>query len=590
MKCHWSIAPAQPLLAQRLGAQLGISALLAQCVLNRGLSEPDAIRRFLEPRLAHLSDPFRLPNMDAAVQRLFAALDARESVVVFGDYDADGVTATAVLVEVLNALGLKVDYYLPRRLDEGYGLSQKAAANCLKRFPAQLLIAVDCGSTATDTIQWLRSRGVDVIVLDHHQLAWPPPPATALVNPQLSRVRAQGGPGHDRKLSVDDVQPWPLTELCSVGLAFKLAHALVKHGRAAGLKSAAEFDLRPLLELVALGTVADIVPVTGENRILVSAGLARLSTSIRPGIVALKTVAQCPAALGPYEVGFMLAPRLNAAGRLETAEQALRLLLTKDEAEADALARALDRFNCHRQKIEQSITEEVMAGLESRFDPAKDFVIVEGRAGWHIGVIGIVASRLVQRFHRPAVVIGGEGTRLRGSGRSIEGFDLAAALRTCADLLIDHGGHAMAAGLTIRPENIPALRERLNALAQKMLKPHQLQPQLRLDAEVPLGELSARCTRELDRLKPFGLGNPPVRLLARGLTHHRALQRFGSDRQHVKMWVTDGTATREAVWWGAGNEPLPTGRFDLAFTPVLNNFGERPTVQLRVADWRPATE
>lgn len=588
MKCRWSVAHAQPLLAQRLAAQLRINTLLAQCMLNRGLSDPEAVHRFIEPRLAHLSDPFAVPNMAAAVRRLFDAVHANEAVVVFGDYDVDGVTSTALLVELFRRLGLQVDFYLPHRLDEGYGLSRKAVANCLERFKTNLLIAVDCGSTATETIRWLRERGIDVIVLDHHQLASPPPPATALVNPQLAAVASETERQKRTTSNTDEVQSGTFTELCSVGLAFKLAHAVVKHGRAVGFKPAAQFDVRKSLELVALGTIADIVPLTGENRILVSAGLARLNTTSRPGLVALKTVARCPPTLGPYEVGFQLAPRLNAAGRLETAAQALRLLLTNDAAEAESLASALDRFNRSRQKIEQTIANEILCAVQATFNPDADYVIVEGRQGWHIGVIGIVASRLVQQFYRPTVVIGGEGNRLRGSGRSIEGFDLAAALRECSDLLIDHGGHAMAAGLTIRPENIAAFRQRLNEIARKMLEPKHLQPCLRIDAEVTLAELNVECVRQLDRLKPFGLGNPPVRFIARGLTHHRPLQRIGPDRQHVKMWVTDGAATHEAVWWGAGNEPLPTGRFDLAFTPVVNEFGTRLTVQLRVLDWRPA--
>ncbi len=590
MKCRWSVAHAQPLLAQRLARQLGISTLLAQCMLNRGLTDAESIQKFLEPRLAHLSDPFSLPNMHAAVERLFDALKKHEPVVVFGDYDVDGVTSTALLVELFKCVGLKVDFYLPKRLDEGYGLSQRAVANCLEHFPTKLLIAVDCGSTAIETVQWLRQRGIDVIILDHHQLASPPPRATALVNPQLASATsdAELHAGHACKSA--KVQPGNLTELCSVGLAFKLAHAVVKHGRSVGFKPAAQFDVRRLLELVALGTIADIVPLTGENRILVSAGLARLSTTDRPGLVALKTVSRCPATVGPYEVGFQLAPRLNAAGRLETAEQALRLLLTTDTAEADLLARALDAFNRERQKIEQTITDEIVNAVQAGFDPDIDYVIVEGREGWHMGVIGIVASRLVQQFHRPAVVVGGQGTRLRGSGRSIEGFDLAAALRQCSHLLLDHGGHAMAAGLTIRPENIPALRRQLNEIARKSLRPEMLQPCLCIDAEVTLGELNIGRVRELDRLKPFGLGNPPVRFMARRLTHHRPLRRIGPDCQHVKMWVTDGTTTRQTLWWGAGNELLPTGRFDLAFTPVIHEFGERMTVQLRVLDWRPAVD
>ena len=545
MKFRWSPAPPQPLLAGQLASQLKISPLLAQCLLNRGFSEPSAIQNFLQPRLKNLADPFLLPNMDSAIGRLLRAREQNESLVIFGDYDVDGVTSTALLLEVLRPLGWRVDFYLPSRMEEGYGLSADGVENCLKKFPTTLLLAVDCGSTAVETVASLRARGVDTIVLDHHQVSSPAPAVVALVNPQLTQ---------NSKLQTQN-----FTELCSAGLAFKLAHALVKRGRETGLPGAAEFDLRPLLDLVALGTIADIVPLVGENRILVSAGLERLNQTQRPGIVALKNVAQSPEKLGAYEVGFQLAPRLNAAGRLETAEDALHLLLAKDLAEATPLAQNLDSRNRERQKIERGIFEEVSGVVRSKFNPQTDFVIVEGRLLWHIGVVGIVASRVLQEFYRPTIIIGGEGGEWRGSGRSIAGFDLAAALRECDDLLLRHGGHAMAAGLSIAPENIDLLRQRLNELARRALKPEELQPPLRIDAEVGLDEMNFDSLAELDRLKPGGQGNPAVQFCARNLSHQRPLQRIGAEKRHVKMWVTDGLATHEAVWWNSGEKSLPVG-------------------------------
>jgi single-stranded-DNA-specific exonuclease len=589
MKFHWSLAPPQPLLAGQLAAQLKIPPLLAQCLLNRGFSEPVSIRNFLQPRLQNLADPFLLPNMNAAVERLLQAREKNEPLVIFGDYDTDGVTSTALLVEVLRVLGWKVDFYLPNRMDEGYGLSQDGVENCLKSRNAgsvTLLLAVDCGSTAVETISWLRKRDVDVIVLDHHQVSSPAPEAIALVNPQLIQ---------NSKLKIQN-----FTELCSVGLAFKLAHALVKRGREIGLSGAAEFDLRPLLDLVALGTIADLVPLIGENRILVSVGLQRLNTTKRHGLIALKKAAQSPAVLGAHDVGFQLAPRLNAAGRLESAGESLHLLLAGSQAEAMPLAQSLDARNRERQKIERDIVEEVIGTLRAKFDPGKDFVIVQGQLFWHIGVVGIVASRVLQEFYRPTIIIGGEGDEWRGSGRSIMGFDLAAALRECSDLLVRHGGHAMAAGLSIQPDKIDALRQRLNELARRALKPEDLQPSLRLDAEVGLDEVNFETLNELARLKPTGQGNPGVQFCARNLTHARPLQRMGANRQHVKMWVTDGTPSPdggygaasavilEAVWWNGGEASLPVGKFDLAFVPQINEFNGRRTVQLKVLDWRAA--
>ncbi|HEY1662698.1 MAG TPA: single-stranded-DNA-specific exonuclease RecJ [Verrucomicrobiae bacterium] len=581
MKFRWSLAPSQPLLAGQLASQLKISPLLAQCLLNRGISEIPIAENFLAPRLKSLADPFLLPNMEQAVQRLFRAREQDEPLVIYGDYDVDGVTSTALLMEVLSALGWRVRFYLPNRIAEGYGLSAEGVDNCLKKFlnqaeanPKMLLLAVDCGSTAVETIQKLRERGIDVIVLDHHQVSDPPPNAVALVNPQLSVS--------------DSRRPTSFVELCSVGLAFKLAHAILKRGREMNLPGAAEFDLKPLLDLVALGTIADLVPLVGENRILVSAGLHQLNQTQRPGLVALKKVSKAAEKIGTYEVGYQFGPRLNAAGRLETAESALNLLLSKSLGEAMPMAQELDLQNRERQKIEKTIVKEVIAIIRAKFDAQNDFVIVEGELLWHIGVVGIVASRVLQEFYRPTIIIGGENGEMRGSGRSIHGFDLAAALRECNGLLVRHGGHAMAAGLSILPDQIDLLRKKLNDLARRTLKPDDLQPSLRLDAEVGLEEINYQSLAELDKMKPCGQENPAMQFCARNLSHTRPLQRLGAEKQHVKMWVGDGTATHEAVWWNNGQSSLPVGRFDMAFQPQINQYNGKSSVQLKVLDWQPA--
>lgn len=569
MKYRWSLPePPSRARAATLASALGVSSLLAQCLVNRGMVEPEEAGRFLRPRLKDLADPLALPNMAAAADRLLLARQRGESLVIFGDYDVDGVTSAALLMETLGALGWNVNYYLPHRLDEGYGLTQDAAENCLQKFPAKLLLAADCGSTSVDTIAWLGRRGTDVIVLDHHQVSTPPPPAVALVNPRLAGLPGLG------------------TEFCSAGLAFKLAHALLKRLRDAGEEAAVKLDLRLLLDLVALGTIADLVPLTGENRILASAGLERLTVTQRPGLTALKAVAQCPSPIGSYEVAFQLAPRLNAAGRLQDAEESLRLLLAPDAAQAQPLACGLDARNRQRQEIERAMVEEVMAAIHARFNGQKDFVIVEGQASWHIGVVGIVASRVVKRFHRPAIILGGDGEMWRGSGRSIEGFDLAAALRSCDDLLERHGGHSMAAGVTARPGQVDLFRARLNELARQSLKPEQLEPSLRLDGEVAGADLTLERVEELRALAPAGQGNPPVQWVIRGLAHRQPPQRMGRENQHVKLRLTDGQAALEAVWWNCGAAPLPDGRFDLAFTPTINEYMGRRSVQLRLADWR----
>ncbi|MDQ6633118.1 MAG: DHHA1 domain-containing protein [Verrucomicrobiota bacterium] len=591
MKFRWSLAPTQPLLAAPLAEESNISPLLAQCLINRGFSESKSVTQFLQPRLKQLADPFLLPNMDLAVERLSRARAENEPLVIFGDYDVDGITSTALLVEFLSAFGWTVNYYLPHRFEEGYGLSQEGVENCLKKFPAKLLLAVDCGSTAVAAIDWLCQQGIETIVLDHHQVSNPAPNAVALVNPQLSLESKVLGlesaknphfPTQDSGLKTQD-----FSELCSAGLAFKLAHAILKRLRELNFSPAHEYDLRPLLDLVALGTIADIVPLIGENRIFVTAGLKYLNGTKRPGLLALKSVAQINQTIGSYEVGFQLAPRLNAAGRMENAEEALQLLLAKNFSEAEPLARNLDERNRQRQQIERGMTEQVIGAVKARFNSETDFVIVEGQLLWHIGVVGIVASRVLQEFYRPTIIFGGEGNEWRGSGRSVDGFDLAAALRECNDLLIKHGGHAMAAGLTIHPDNIDQFRIRLNEHARRTLKIEQLQPTLRLDAEISLADLTLECLEELETLKPTGQKNPPINLVLRNVSHQRSPQRMGQENQHAKFWVTDGKKMLEAVWWNCGGAALPKVSFDLAFTPQINLFNENRSVQLKVLDWRP---
>jgi single-stranded-DNA-specific exonuclease len=570
MKYRWSIQATDQTQVSQLAEALKVSPLLARCLINRGFAEPDHAGNFLEPRLKNLADPFLLPNMAAAVDRLLAARHSNEPLAIFGDYDVDGVTSTCLLVEVLTALGWKVHYYLPNRFDEGYGLSAEAVENCLEKFPVKLLLAVDCGSTSTATIANLNGRGVDVIVLDHHQVSSPAPKAAALVNPQLA------GPTERC-----------FRELCSAGLAFKLAHALVKCLREQNASIATNFDLKNFLDLTALGTIADLVPLTGENRIFASAGLKHLTATERSGLIALKTFARCPETIGAYEVGFQLAPRLNAAGRLETAEDALKLLLSRDVGTAAPIASALDTHNRERQNLERVIANEAIAATKARFNPETDYVIVEARDSWHIGVVGIVASRVVQTFHRPTLILGGDGGQFRGSGRSIEGFDLAAALRECSQLLVRHGGHAMAAGITIASDKVDLLRARMNEVARAQLKPEHLQPTLRIDSEVALADMTLENVTALERLQPCGMGNPTIRFCTRGLSHQQPPQRMGKEQQHVKFRVTDGFRMLEAVWFNCGDAPLPKVRFDLAFTPQINEFNGRKSVQLKIADWQP---
>ncbi|MCX7871862.1 MAG: single-stranded-DNA-specific exonuclease RecJ [Verrucomicrobiae bacterium] len=589
-KYRWRIQRQEELLTSHLSRSLGISRLLAKCLVNRGYVNEKSASLFLKPELKNLKDPFFLTDIEKAIERLFLALESEEPIIIFGDYDVDGVTSTAVLYDFLKKGGWNVNYYLPRRMEEGYGLSVDAVANCLKKFPVKLIVAVDCGTGAVEVINELKKNNIDVIVLDHHQPSTVLPPAVALVNPFARRSDSKDTaveriPNYPAKFEMVS----PFQELCSVGIVFKLVHGLTKRGRELGCSWAVKVDIREYLDFVALGTVADLAPLVGENRILVSAGLKKINKNPSCGIAALIEVSAAPKPIGVYEIGYMLAPRLNAAGRLETAEEAFELLVAETEEEALPIAQRLDKKNHERQRIEHEIAEEVLTSLLKRFNPDEDYVVVEGDPSWHIGVVGIVASRIVQQLYRPTIIFGGEGNFLRGSARSIEKFNIVSALEDCRDLLIRYGGHSMAAGVSIEYGKMDEFKKRLNSIAKTMLKTEDFVEEIDVDCEVGLDELTYRNVEELERLKPYGICNESVYFVSRNLRHSRPLLRIGSERQHVKMWVTDGKAMVEAVWWNGGKEAtLPVGRFDLVFAPQINQYKENRCVQLRVVDWRQA--
>jgi len=570
VKYRWSLAPSQPLLTGQLIRELPLSPLIAQCLVNRGVVSKAEVSEFLNPRLKMLADPFLIPNMDAAVERLWKARENNERLLIYGDYDVDGISSTALLTEMLSELGWTVQPYLPGRFDDGYGLSEVSLEKCLQQFKADLVLAVDCGSTAIKAVAFLNERNVDVLVLDHHQVSEPPPEPLAMVNPQLS-----------------DNCP-NFQELCSVGLAFKLAHALVKRGRQEGLQKERDIDLKQYLDFVALGTVADLVPLTGENRKLVRSGLEQLGETVRPGLVALKTVANVSKPVTVFNVSFHLGPRLNAAGRMDNPNASLKLLLAKDRHEAEKAAETLDKYNTERRKIERDISSQAVESVRNRFDPENDFVIVEGNMEWHLGVIGIVASRVMREFYRPTFILANDADGWKGSARSIEGFDLAEAMRSCDDLLNDHGGHAMAAGVSVKPGRLDAFRERINEIAKKTITPDMFQPPLKLDAETDLSELTLVHIESMRQLEPLGQGNPEIQLLVADLTLSSPIYRMGRDKQHAKFWVTDERGACEVIAWNLRPEDEPKDTFDIAVAPKINDFNGRRSVQLKLVDWRPA--
>ncbi len=536
---RWIIAPPEELNGGSISwSEICGSDCIARLLMRRGFASAEEVQTFLDPRLSSLSDPFLLPNMKAAVSRILDALDRRERIVLFGDYDVDGVTSVALLAEMLRAYGSAPGLFLPLRIEEGYGLGRESIERCVEQHRPHLLIAVDCGTSSTEEIVDLKKRGVDVIVLDHHEPKSALPDCVAIVNPKIDPES-------------------PFHYFCSVGIVFKLCHALLK-------TRPVDFDLKSKLDLVALGTVADIVPLRGENRVFAKRGAVEIGRSARPGLKKLIEVSGVRPPILTEDIGFRLGPRLNASGRLSNAERSLRLLLTEDEAEASAIAEALDKENRERQSVEKEIFLAADEQIAREFDPVRDAAIVVAARGWHPGVLGIVASRICRKYHRPAIVIGFEenGTG-KGSGRSIEGLNLVEALNRCSDTLQKYGGHEMAAGLTVLEKDVDLFSTTFRRAARELLSDEHLQPCLRLDHELMFSDLNFDLLRWHEMLQPFGNGNPAP------LFFSRAVEPVGSPRlvkeKHLILRLRQRNHHRRAVFFDGASTPLPPAPWDVAF-------------------------
>jgi single-stranded-DNA-specific exonuclease len=543
--------------ALELARTLELHPQIASLLWQRGHRDPEQVRAFLDPRLQSLGDPFVLTDLRRAAERIHQAIAKREKMVIFGDYDVDGITSSALMWRVLRRLGGEVESFLPLRMEEGYGLSQDGVERCVELHQPTVLIAVDCGTTAVSQVAWLRSKGIDVVIIDHHALPPELPAAHALVNPQRDGA---------------------LAYLASVGLVFKVCHGLLKlAGEARG-----GIDLREYLDLVAMGTVADIVPLVEENRILVRRGLRQLEQTLWPGLRALIEVSQVSMPVTAQDVGFRLGPRLNASGRLGDAMLSLRLLQTDDRAEATEIASELNRNNRDRQTVEMETFLQAEAQLQENYDPARDWGIVLSGRNWHWGVIGIVASRLQKRYHRPTIVIGvNEEGMGKGSGRSIDGISIVKALQASAELLELFGGHDMAAGLNIRAERVEAFRETFNRHVRAQAGDDVFQSTLALSGALSLPEVSDQLFRKFEELAPFGRMNPEPVFLFEGVTYTRAAQHFG--KNHVKLFVRGERGEIEAVGFGLGEHDWSKAPSRLAGTLDWDDYRDR--VQLRIVDW-----
>jgi single-stranded-DNA-specific exonuclease len=557
VQSRWIIAPAEELGNGPISwTEICGSDCIARLLMRKGFATSEEVETFLRPRLSSLSDPFLLPNMRAAVERISRALDRHERIVLFGDYDVDGVTSIALLAEMLSAYGSAPELFLPLRIEEGYGLSRESIERCLEQNKPGLLIAADCGTSSVGEIVDLTQRGVDVIVVDHHEPKSALPDCIAIVNPKIDPNS-------------------PFHYLCSVGIVFKLCHALLK------TRPLDEFGLKARLDLVALGTVADIVPLRGENRLFVQRGAIEIARSTRPGLKKLIEVSGVRSPILTEDIGFRLGPRLNAAGRLSTAEKSLQLLLTKDEGEAAALADVLDKQNRERQSVEKEVFLAAEEQIARDYNPMRDAAIVVGARGWHPGVLGIVASRISRKYHRPSIVIGVEANAIgKGSGRSIEGFNLVEALNHCQKLLEKFGGHEMAAGLTVREEKIDEFAMEFRRVARELLSDECLQPCLRLDHELAFSDLSFDFLHWHEMLQPFGNGNPHPLFLAREV-ESVATPRVVNDK-HLILHLRQRNYHQRAVYFDAANAPLPPTPWDIAFRIRANEYEGETRLDMQI--------
>ena len=561
MQKKWVVKTVVEARAEEISGILGVSLTMARILVGRGMDSVDEIRYFLAPSLSAMLDPCLLKGMQPALERLLLARKNDEKICIYGDYDVDGISGTALLVSFLRQVGLNCSYFIPNRFDDGYGLNDEALQNIIES-GATLIMSVDCGITAVKEAAFCRQAGVDLIILDHHTPLENIPDAAAVVNP---------------------LQPgcaYPFKMLAGVGVAFNLLVALRSRMRQDGLfDGGAEPDLRDWLDLVALGTIADVVPLVGQNRIYAFLGLKKLENSLRPGIVALKKVAGIKESVSCGQVGFRLAPRLNAAGRMESAVPGVELLLGNNPVDCSCIAEELDTANAERQTVERSILDQAVAMVEGGGTyPACRSIVLASR-DWHQGVIGIVASRLVERFHRPTILIAiDEQGNAKGSGRSIPGFHLLEALTACSGNLDRFGGHRYAAGIVLKSENIDDFTFAFESAARQIVGDTELVPLLDIDCEVCPEEVNLALVKELQRMEPFGAGNPEPTLMLRAVT---VVDRRIVGDGHLKLRVSAGGHVFNAIAFRQAESPTE-GLLDVAFFPECNVWNNTTTLQLRI--------
>ena len=567
---RWTYTPPPADEVEALSRRAGVSPVLAELLWRRGMGSEEAIHRFLHPTLAELNDPFLVVNLARATERLRDAITRREDIVVLGDYDVDGVSSTALLVSLLRRFGLNPRFVVPRRMEDGYGLSRSAIDRALEGGKPHLFIALDCGTNSHEEVDYLGNLGVEVIIIDHHRSKEGPASRALLLNPHVYPCDGDGD--------------W--RNLCTVGLVFKLAHGLLKLLRTENHPVAFRIKLRDYLDLVALGTVADLVPLLGENRIMARFGLRILQTAGRPGLKALMQIAGVKPEQGimPVDVSFRLGPRINASGRLADAALSVELMLSEDESTCQATAQQLDAFNRERQDIERQITEEAEATIEREYADWPGVVLFG--ENWHPGVVGIVAGRVTRKYNRPCVVLGNEGDTAKGSGRSIDGVNLVEVLATCCDGLSSWGGHPMAVGIALPKAGLEAFRCGFAAAVRAHAGGDIEERELALSAWVPLEQIGPRLMDEIEDLRPFGQGNPEPVFGLRGVVLRQRPEIF--KEQHFRFSFDDGNGRRlfGVAWKMAQRIPPILVPLDLAVELRWNHFNDRKLLQLELIDWK----
>lgn len=568
MEKQWLVNKTNKDFLEYLSRKASISTALAQIFVNRGIKDADAIRDFLSPSLKNLHDPFLMPDMGKAVERIKNALADGEAVLVCGDYDADGATSAALLVSALRMFGLKTHYHIPNRITEGYGLSKEGVLKA-KALGARLIITTDCGVSSEEEVSMAVSQGIDVIITDHHEPPERLPDAEAIINPH--RIDSE----------------YPFKYLAGVGVAYKLVQAL----KQLTVNSEQLIETEKLLALVAIGTVADSVPLTGENRILVTYGLKVLNNNSAGSWLNIlrETSGICDKELRSLLLSYTLIPRINAAGRIGEADEVVELFLTQDMAKAKVIAYHLEDLNRERQRIE----EDVYKSAVSMIDADKlDSAIVLYSSQWHPGVIGIVASRLVEMFYRPAFLFSVKEDIAKGSARSIPPFHLYKGITECADILLSYGGHRQAAGLRISVKNLPVFKERINSVVKNTLIPHDMAPTIEIDAAVELFEVNFNLVKEINLLEPFGNSNQPPLL---GIKEAEVVGPRVVGGNHLKMRLKQKSVSIDTIGFSRGdlinkieNGPDKSGLVDAVFVPCINEWNGTKSLQLNLKELRPS--